>query len=77
MTGAEGDPLEHFEAAGMEWTAETATAAAVRDQIAARLDALEGSPGVELIKRNMVRAVMRVPFEAPTSDVGPRVVVKR
>jgi tRNA A-37 threonylcarbamoyl transferase component Bud32 len=77
VTAAGEEPLERFEASNMEWTAESPSAAAVRDQIAARLDALEGAPGVELIKRNMVRAVMLAPLEASAPDVGPRVIVKR
>lgn len=64
--------LARFEQGGLEWLAEAPTADVVQREIAARLDAVESIPGAELIKRNLVRAVYRVPL----AD-GARVIVKR
>jgi tRNA A-37 threonylcarbamoyl transferase component Bud32 len=61
-----------FEEAGLRWLAEAPAADAVRREIAARLNAIEGIEGAELIKRNLVRAVFRVPLAS-----GERVIVKR
>jgi tRNA A-37 threonylcarbamoyl transferase component Bud32 len=61
-----------FVAGGLVWRAESAHAEAVRGEVAARLDALASSAGVEVVKRNLVRTVMRVPLAS-----GARVIVKR
>jgi tRNA A-37 threonylcarbamoyl transferase component Bud32 len=61
-----------FEASGLAWRAEPGEAARVRDEIARRLDALERTPGAQVLKRNLVRQVLRVPL----AD-GRRVIVKR
>ncbi|MCE9636274.1 MAG: hypothetical protein K8T90_11280 [Planctomycetes bacterium] len=66
------DDLSTFEASGLVWRAEAAHAALVQREIAEKIDALDRIAGVELIKRNLVRAVWRVPL----SD-GRRVIVKR
>jgi hypothetical protein len=69
---AGADDLSTFEASGLVWRAEAAHAALVHREIAEKIDALDRIPGAELIKRNLVRAVWRVPL----SD-GRRVIVKR
>ncbi|MCG3133096.1 MAG: 3-deoxy-D-manno-octulosonic acid kinase [Planctomycetes bacterium] len=61
-----------FDASGLRWTAEAATAEAVRAGIAGRLGEIDGAPGVAVLKRNLVRAVFRVPMPG-----GGRVIVKR
>jgi tRNA A-37 threonylcarbamoyl transferase component Bud32 len=61
-----------FEAGGLSWRAEPAASETVRREIADRIDELDRMPGAELIKRNMVRAVWRVPLSN-----GRRVIVKR
>jgi tRNA A-37 threonylcarbamoyl transferase component Bud32 len=61
-----------FRAGGLEWRAEAAHADAVRLGVAERLDELERAAGVEVIKRNLVRTVLRVPLAS-----GERVIVKR
>lgn len=61
-----------FEACGLSWRAEPASADVVRQEIADRIDALEAFPGARLLKRNMVRAVWRVPL----AD-GRAAIVKR
>lgn len=66
------DDLVEFEASGLSWRAERATAAVVRAAVAEQIDELGRIEGVELLKRNMVRAVWRAPL--PT---GFRVIVKR
>ncbi len=70
------EDFARFEASGLTWTAESAFADAVRVQIAERIDDVETVPGASLVKRNMVRTVLRVPFEE-RGDAGPRVIVKR
>ena len=64
--------LAHFSEGGLDWTAEPATAEIVRVQIASRIHDVESIPGVTVLKRNMVRAVFRVPL-----DGAPDVIVKR
>lgn len=61
-----------FEAGGLRWRVETDAVERVREAICERLDTLEDRPGTVLIKRNLVRAVFRVPL-----DDGSAVVVKR
>ncbi len=61
-----------FQVGGMKWRADGARADVVRRDIAERLDALETSLGVETIKKNLVRTVLRVPL-----STGERVIVKR
>jgi tRNA A-37 threonylcarbamoyl transferase component Bud32 len=61
-----------FEASGLAWRAEAAHADVVRREVAGRLDALDRAPGVEVLKRNLVRTVLRVPLSG-----GERVIVKR
>jgi len=67
-----GGDVAEFDAGGLSWCAERADADVIRRDVAERLDALAKSPGVEIIKKNLVRTVMRVPL----SD-GRRVIVKR
>lgn len=66
------DEFEEFEAGGLSWRAERAHAAAVRAEIAGRLDELCAPRGAEVLKRNLSRTVLRVPLAA-----GGRVIVKR
>ncbi|HVN37822.1 MAG TPA: lipopolysaccharide kinase InaA family protein [Myxococcota bacterium] len=61
-----------FRASRLDWRAEASDAALVRAEIAERLEALESAPGAQVLKRNRVRTVLRVPL----SD-GRRVIVKR
>ncbi|HVH19207.1 MAG TPA: lipopolysaccharide kinase InaA family protein [Myxococcota bacterium] len=60
-----------FRAADLDWRAEAAESAPLRE-LAARIDALESAPGAEVLKRNLVRSVWRVPLPD-----GRRVIVKR
>ena len=64
--------LAEFEASGLTWRAEAAHAEVVRVQVGDRLADLESLPGVEVLKRNLVRTVLRVPLAG-----GGRVIVKR
>jgi tRNA A-37 threonylcarbamoyl transferase component Bud32 len=71
-TEASREPAVAFLASRLDWRAERADAALVRVEIAERLDALDTAPGAQVLKRNRVRTVLRVPL----SD-GRRVIVKR
>jgi len=72
MKDAEPEETVSFPCGPLVWTVERPHADSVRRLVAERVDALEGVPGVSLIKRNMVRAVFRVPFEE--GDDAVRVV---
>ena len=61
-----------FRASRLDWRAEAADAALVRAEVAERLEALESAPGAQVLKRNLVRTVLRVPL----SD-GRHAIVKR
>jgi tRNA A-37 threonylcarbamoyl transferase component Bud32 len=61
-----------FDAGGLRWRCDPAHADVLRREVAERLDALATTPGVEVIKRNLVRTVLRVPL-----STGDRVIVKR
>ena len=78
---AETEDLVRFHAGGLDWTVERPFAEAVRAQIASCVNDVPTHPGVEQIKRNMVRAVYRVPFDLEPGpqvpDIGPRVIMKR
>jgi tRNA A-37 threonylcarbamoyl transferase component Bud32 len=70
VTGAPSAEVA-FEASDLDWRAEAGEAAAVR-ALAERLDGLESAPGAEVLKRNRVRSVLRVPL----AD-GRHAIVKR
>lgn len=61
-----------FDASGLAWRAEAAHADVIRREVAERLADLDRAPGVEVVKRNLVRTVLRVPLAS-----GVRVIVKR
>ncbi len=69
---ATDEPLERFTEGGLDWVAEAPAAAIVREEIARRIDDIENASGASVLKRNMVRAVFRVPLTN-----GTVVVVKR
>lgn len=69
MTASE---VAEFEASGLTWRAEAEHADVVRAEVGERLADLESLPGVEVLKRNLVRTVLRVPLAG-----GGRVIVKR
>ena len=62
-----------FEGSGLLWRVEGDAVELVRERICEALPDLEQLPGTELIKRNMVRAVFRVPL----GPDRPSVIVKR
>jgi len=64
--------LVEFDAGGLRWTVERAHSDILRRDVAERLDALAMATGVEILKKNLVRTVMRVPLAS-----GARVIVKR
>jgi tRNA A-37 threonylcarbamoyl transferase component Bud32 len=64
--------MVEFDAGGLRWRAEAAHADVLRREVAERLDALASTPGVVVVKKNLVRTVMRVPLWN-----GARVIVKR
>lgn len=70
--GAGEEGVVAFGVSGLAWRAESADAAVLRREIADRLGALEAAPGAEVLKRNLVRTVLRVPLPG-----GRRVIVKR
>lgn len=72
LAGRAGDGAVSFTASRLAWRAEASDAGMLEREVGARLDVLESVPGVELLKRNLVRTVLRVPL----SD-GRRVIVKR
>jgi tRNA A-37 threonylcarbamoyl transferase component Bud32 len=51
-----------FEASGLVWRAQAGAAEPLRDAIAERLDGLDRAPGAQVLKRNLVRSVWRVPL---------------
>lgn len=61
-----------FRASRLDWRAEASDAALVRAEVAERLEALDALPGAQVLKRNLVRTVLRVPLPD-----GRRVIVKR
>jgi tRNA A-37 threonylcarbamoyl transferase component Bud32 len=67
-----GADLVEFEASGLAWRAEAAPSDTIRREIADRLMSIESVAGVEVLKRNLVRTVLRVPLAS-----GGRVIVKR
>ncbi len=70
------EELTTFTEGGLDWTAEPATAEFVRAQIAAHLDTLEQLPGCTLIKRNLVRAVYRLPLAGHGTVIVKRYAVR-
>ncbi len=64
--------LVEFEASGLSWRAESAPSETIRREISDRLMSIETLAGVEVLKRNLVRTVLRVPLAS-----GGRVIVKR
>lgn len=70
--GAMGAELREFDASGLSWRAESAPSDVIRREIADRLMSIETIAGVEVLKRNLVRTVLRVPLAS-----GERVIVKR
>ncbi len=72
------DETGAFDACGLEWRVERAWVDLVQGEIAPRLNELDGAPGVERIKKNLVRTVMRVPLpEGAAPDGAENVIVKR
>jgi len=70
------EPLDRFTVRGLDWVAEPDTAALVRDQVAGRIDELESEAGASLVKRNMVRAVFRMPLHGFGSVIVKRYAVR-
>src|SRR5262249_42315764 len=71
-TGPSRESAVAFRASCLDWRAEAADAALLREEIAERLESLESVPGAQVLKRNRVRTVLRVPLPD-----GRRVIVKR
>lgn len=71
----DSEPLARFSEGDLDWTAEPDAAELVREHIARHLDDVERLPGATVLKRNMVRAVFRVPLPGAGTVIVKRYAV--